>query len=193
MTKPLWTPTADAVATSQMMAFIDFVNQQYDQKIISYEQLHQWSIKNLEFCWQSIWAFCNVIASRKTNTILRNADNMEKATWFEDAKLNFAENLLQHRSDKTALISVSENNQKRKLTYDELYQQVSALAHFLKENNIKPGDRIAAFMPNTQETIIAMLATTAVGAVWSSCSPDFGLQGLLDRFEQIKPKILFAI
>ena len=193
MSVPLWQPTKAAIKNSQMMQFIHQINKTQHTHISNYPDLHQWSIKHPELFWKSIWDFNEIIASQSATTILTNKDNMEKASWFIDAKLNFAENLLKRRDNHTAIISITENNQQTTLTYQELHHQVAVWAQQLRSYGIQPGDRIAAFMPNIPETIIAMLAATSIGAVWSSCSPDFGLQGLLDRFSQIKPRILFAV
>lgn len=193
MKTPLWTPSKEAIAKSQMTAFIKFVNQKHQQNITQYNELHRWSIANLKNCWTSIWDFCDVIASKKATQILKNSEDMEHAKWFEGAKLNFAENLLRYRDDHQALIFEGENNERKEHTYSELFDQVAVWAQYLKDSGVTVGDRVVAFMPNSPETIIAMLATTSIGAIWSSCSADFGLQGLLDRFEQIEPKILFAV
>ena len=192
MKQRLWQPSKEAIANSQMTQFIDYINQNYPAKISDYFTLHQWSIDNPEAFWSSVWDFGKVIASKKAQQILVDGNHMETTKWFVDAKLNFAENLLRRRDDHTALVFVSENGQRNELTYAKLFHQVAVLAEQLREYGIKAGDRVAAFMPNSPETIIAMLATTSIGAVWSSCSADFGLQGLLDRFSQIEPKILFA-
>jgi len=193
MTAPLWQPTKDAIKNSQMMQFIHQINKTQHTDISNYPDLHQWSIEHSELFWKSIWDFNEIIASQSATTILSNKDNMDKATWFVDAKLNFAENLLKRKDNHTAIISITENNQQTTLTYQELHHQVAVWAQQLRSYGIQPGDRIAAFMPNIPETIIAMFAAISIGAVWSSCSPDFGLQGLTDRFSQIKPSILFAV
>jgi len=124
--------------------------------------------------------------------VVRDADKMPGASWFPDARLNFAENLLRRRGDATALVSLLENGTRKETTFDELYAQVAAIAAALRARGIEPGDRVAGFMPNVTETVVAMLAATSLGAVWTSCSPDFGFQGVMDRFGQVKPKVLFA-
>jgi len=181
MTEPLWTPSEEIIAQSQMTAFIQFVNKKHAQKLTNYDTLHKWSIENLENCWTSIWEFCNVIASQKSNDVLKNSDDMEHSEWFSNARLNFAANLLHRRDDHIALIFENEKNHHSELSYAELFHQVAVLTKYLRDNGVRVGDRVAGFMPNSPETIIAMLATTAIGAIWSSCSSDFGLQGLLDR------------
>ena len=124
--------------------------------------------------------------------MVRDANKMPGASWFPDARLNFAENLLRRRGDATALVSLLENGTRKETTFDELYAQVAAIAAALQARGIEPGDRVAGFMPNVTETVVAMLAATSLGAVWTSCSPDFGFQGVMDRFGQVKPKVLFA-
>jgi len=193
MNKPLWQPSEKAIANSQMTQFIKQVNETHQANVNDYPSLHAWSVKNPEKFWASLWDFGHVISSKKATQILVDGDNMEKATWFVDAKLNFSENLLRRRDDHLAIIFVAENRKHSELSYQELFHQVAVWAEQLRELGVKSGDRVAAFMPNCPETIIAMLAATSIGAVWASCSPDFGLQGLLDRFSQIEPKILFAI
>ncbi len=189
----LWQPSKEAIANSQMTAFIKTVNQQFQTSLSDYPALHKWSIENAKDFWSMLWDYCDVIASKKATQILVDGDNMEKAKWFVDAELNFAENLLRRRDDHVAIVFVSENGERRELSYKALFHEVAVWAEQLKSYGVKVGDRVAAFMPNSPETIIAMLATTSIGAVWSSSSSDFGLQGLLDRFSQIEPTILFAV
>jgi acetoacetyl-CoA synthetase len=158
----------------------------------TYEALHQWSITNTTDFWRCIWDYCEVIASRDSDVVVRDLEKMPGATWFPDARLNFAENLLRRRGDQTAIISLLENGARRETSFDDLYSQVAAIAAALKARGVESGDRVAGFMPNVTETVVAMLAATSLGAVWTSCSPDFGFQGVMDRFGQVKPKVLFA-
>ncbi len=160
--------------------------------ISNYNELYEWSVSNIEEFWKLIWDFSGVIHSKPYERILSER-KMPGAKWFEGAELNFAENLLRFRNDNIAIISYREGLPKVSLTYNELYQNVSSCVIALKNLGVKKGDRIAGFITNIPEAIIAMLAATSIGAVWSSCSPDFGLQGVLDRFSQIEPKVLFAI
>ena len=139
-----------------------------------------------------IWDYFDVIG-KKGATVVTDKDKMPGARWFPEAKLNFAENLLRHKDNKIALIFRGENGARQQLTYAELYSRVAAFAAGLRQQGITKGDRVAAMMPNCIETIIGMLATTSLGAIWSSCSPDFGVQGVLDRFGQIEPKVLLAV
>ena len=190
---PLWRPSQDRVARSALTAFSAFVRKQFPEVDVStYQTLHHWSITATDDFWRCIWDYCEVIASEPSNVVVRDADRMPGASWFPDARLNFAENLLRRRGDATALVSLLENGIRKETTFDELYAQVAAIAAALKARGIEPGDRVAGFMPNVTETVVAMLAATSIGAVWTSCSPDFGFQGVMDRFGQVKPKVLFA-
>lgn len=158
----------------------------------NYEELHQWSVDRPELFWAQVWDFTGIQSSRRWETVLADADQFPGAQWFSGAALNFAENLLRNRSDKTALISRLENGARTTTSYRELYQQVAECAAALRNLGVVSGDRVAGFMPNVPETIVAMLATASIGAIWSSCSPDFGINGVMDRFGQIEPVVLFA-
>ena len=192
MKTPVWEPSAERIKKATMTRFIDFVNKRYGQKIDSFNQLHEWSINNLPDFWASMWDFGEIKASKPYDTIMRTGERMIDTKWFPGARLNFAENLLRYRDNQTALIFKGEGQEPRRMTYAELYDQVARLAKSLRETGVKTGDRVAGFMPNMIETVCAMLATTSIGAIWSSCSPDFGIKGALDRFGQIKPKVLFT-
>jgi len=192
MSKLLWKPSVERVEETNVYSFIAAVNKNFDMNIQDYSSLYQWSIDNIENFWAMIWEFTEVIASSTYDKVIDDLSKMPGAQWFPGAKLNFAENLLRYRDERTALIFKGENRVHRKITYQELYDEVASVATSLKEMGIKPGDRIAAFMPNMPEAIIAMLAAVSLGAVWSSCSPDFGIKGVLDRFGQIKPRVLFT-
>ena len=192
MKKPLWTPSKDRIKNSNMSAFIRYVSRHNDTKIKSYDELYNRSINKPEEFWKTIWDVSGIIHSKGYKKVLTN-EKMPGAKWFEGAKLNFAENLLKYRDNRTAIISSREDHPNVKLTYKQLYEIVASCAEGLKRLGVKKGDRVAGFVPNYPESIIAMLATTSLGALWSSCSPDFGLKGVLDRFGQIQPKILFAV
>ncbi len=189
---PLWSPDSDQIKQANMTAFMDFVCQKTGLNHSSYASLYEWSITEIEIFWSLLWDFCGV-KGEKGNQILSNGENIEKAVWFADAKLNFAENLLAERSDENAIIFRAEDCITYKLTFNELYDQVAAVASWLKAQGIKKGDRVAAYLPNMPETIVAMLATTSLGAVWTSTSPDFGEESVIDRFGQTEPKILFCV
>ena len=188
----LWLPDPYRIEQANMTKFMKFVNEQYGNSFSGYLELYNWSVEKLEEFWEAIWKYSGMIHSSEYECVL-DERKMPGAKWFDGAKLNFAENLLRYRDNKIALISYRENNPAIKLTYTELYKLVSACASGLKKIGLKKGDRVAGFVTNIPETVIAMLATTSIGAVWSSCSPDFGIQGVFDRFDQIEPKILFAI
>jgi len=192
MPTPLWKPSPQTAANSQMQQFMHYVGKQHNVFFQNYSELYQWSITRPEEFWAALWDFCGIISSQRWETILTGAQKMPGAKWFDGAKLNFAENLLQHRTQKLAIIFRNEAGERRTLTYQQLYQEVTKFAASLRQAGVTINDRVAAFMPNMPETIIAMLATTSIGAIWSSCSPDFGEQGVLDRFSQIQPKVLLT-
>lgn len=158
----------------------------------SYEELRAWSVENVGAFWESIWEFSEIVHSQKYEIPYRAGRNFTDSRFFPGAKLNFAENLLRRTDSSPALVYRGEDGSRREISYSELRSYVGALAKDLKKRGVVPGDRIAGLMPNVPETVIAMLATTAIGAIWSSCSPDFGVKGVLDRFGQITPKVLFT-
>jgi len=192
MSKPLWKPSDERVRSANMTGFIDFVNDRYGQDFNGYAELYAWSITSSPDFWAAVWEFCGVKASCSWDEVVVNRDEMQSSRWFTGARLNFAENLLRYRDERTALIFKGEGNEPVKLTYAELYDRVARLARSLRNQGVTIGDRVAGFMPNMSETIIAMLATTSIGAIWSSCSPDFGIKGVLDRFGQIQPRVLIT-
>ncbi|MDF1759001.1 MAG: acetoacetate--CoA ligase [Coxiellaceae bacterium] len=193
MTKPLWQPTAEESQNSQMAKFTQFVNQSFDLQLGDYHQLYQWSVDHSDLFWNALVTFCDVKFDQAASTILQNPNKMPGAEWFPGATLNFAQHLLRFNDDRVAIQFANEIGERRSLTYAELNQQVIALAAHLQSLGVVAGDRVAGFVANTPEAIVAMLATTYLGAVWSSCSPDFGLNGVIDRFGQINPKVLFAV
>lgn len=192
MSKIVWNPPAALFENSQMAKFMGYVRKNYEPSLTKYTDLYQWSITHAEQFWTSVWDFCGVIASQSWTNALTPADDMLDVKWFSGSRLNFAENLLRHKSQKTALIFHHENRTRREISYATLYHDVAKFAAALKQKGVTVNDRVAAVMPNMPETVIAMLATVSIGAIWSSCSPDFGENGLLDRFSQIQPKILIA-
>lgn len=192
MTDPLWQPSAEQMRNCQLWQFMHQINTHHHHHLSSYGEVHRWSVKHPELFWQLMWNFSEIIASADSDHILQRERPFYKSRWFPEARLNFAENLLRYRDEHTAIVSWNEEGKHSSLTYSELFTQVAVLAHALKAHGIVPGDRIAGYMPNIAETVIAMLATTSLGAVWSACSPDFGIQGTLDRFGQIQPRLIFT-
>ena len=188
----LWKPSKDQINSSQLEAFRLQVNSRFNLKIENYSELHSWSISNINDFWKAIWEFMAIKCSSNYNQVVDDENKMPGAKWFDGLLFNFAENLLRIKSDKAAIIFQSENADSKIISYNELYDEVEKVASTLRKMGIKNGDRIVGIMPNLAETVIAMLATTSIGAIWSSCSPDFGTQGILDRFTQINPKIIFA-
>ena len=182
----LWTPSPEKIAATNMAAFMRRAG--FD----SYEALWQWSIDQPKAFWPLIWDFCAAVGERG-DTVLEHGDRMPGAVWFPQAKLNYAENLLRQRDESDALVFWGEGKVKRRLSRARLYDEVSRFQLALKAAGVTEGDRVAGYLPNMPETIIAMLATTALGAVWSSASPDFGVQGVVDRFGQIAPKVLVCV
>ena len=191
--QPLWQPSPERIARSQLTQFASFLKARFpDAEVSDYQALHQWSITATEDFWRSVWDYCDVISSQSSEVVVTDLDQMPGASWFPDARLNFAENLLRRRGDSTAIVSLLENGVRSEVSFDGLYAQVAALSAALKARGVVAGDRVAGFMPNISETVVAMLPTSSLGAVWTSCSPDFGFQGVMDRFGQVRPKILFA-
>ena len=192
MNQILWTPTQDQIEASQMDAFRKQINARYNLSLNNYHELHQWSVTHITDFWKAIWGFMSIEFSSDYTQVVDDETKMPGAKWFEGAQFNFAENLLRIRSDKPAIQFKGEGQPVRTLSYIELFSEVENLASALRKMGVQKGDRVVGFMPNMPETIIAMLATTSIGAIWSSSSPDFGIKGVLDRFTQIEPKVLFA-
>jgi len=192
MTQPLWKPTIEQVESTNLYAFIEHVNHTYGHKYTTYDELYQWSLAEPDQFWQATWHFCHVIAGLKGTTVIENRNQMEQARFFPQARLNYAENLLRQTGPKDAIVFWGENRVRQRLSHDDLRQKVAQMASALRSNGIEAGDCVAGFVPNSPEAVIAMLAAASIGAVWSSCSPDFGVQGVLDRFTQIEPKLIFS-
>ena len=190
--KPLWQPTAERINSSHMARFTRRVETELGRQFSGYDELHRWSVEHPEQFWQWLWNDLEIISSRDCDRVLTDADQFPGASWFAGARLNFAENLLRNRSQKIALVSRLENGSRRVMSYAQLFEQVAQLAAALRRAGVVKGDRVAGFMPNVPEAVVAMLASSSIGAIWSSCSPDFGINGVIDRFGQIEPKVLFA-
>ena len=192
MPQPLWTPSADRIAATRMTAFRLFINQRHGLELADYPALHAWSVAQREAFWQAIVDFFDIRFSTPATAVLQEGPAMPSAHWFPGATLNFAEQLLRRRDSHPALVAIGENGSREQLSYAELAAHVAGLQKKLKALGVGIGDRVAAFMPNTWQTVVGMLATASLGATWSSCSPDFGTQGVIDRFGQIEPKVLIA-
>ena len=192
MNQPLWQPGTEQAEKSLLNQFRLQASNLVESELSDYAALHNWSVSDSESFWKLVWKFCGVISSEAGTVTVANRDKLPGARWFPDARLNYAENLLRYRDDGTAIIFRNELGETTSLSRHDLCRQVAALAQDFRNRGLKPGDRVAGFMPNIPETIVAMLATAANGGVWSSCSPDFGISGVLDRFGQIEPRILIT-
>ncbi|MFH0729627.1 MAG: acetoacetate--CoA ligase [Pseudomonadota bacterium] len=192
MGKLIWQPSAERIARTNMYRFLTIVSEKYGRSITGYPELYDWSVNNIPDFWTTFWDFAGIKTSSPYHEVIDDLKKMPGAKWFSGAKLNFAENLLRYRDDTIALIFKGENRPATYLSYAALYDEVARLAKALKDCGVTAGDRVVGFMPNMPQAIIALLAATSMGAVWSSCSPDFGIKGVLDRFGQIKPKVLFT-
>ncbi|HEU4987275.1 MAG TPA: acetoacetate--CoA ligase [Rhizobiaceae bacterium] len=190
-TEPLWVPSSDRINDAPMTMFMREAAKASGRHIADFESLHEWSVEDREGFWSLVWDFCGIVGE-KGERVLIDGDKMPGASFFPDAGLNFAENLLRHSGGGDALVFRGEDKVERRMSWDELRALVSRLQQLFRAEGVKAGDRIAAMMPNMPETVAAMLAATSIGAIWSSCSPDFGVQGVLDRFGQIEPVIFLA-
>ncbi|MBD7977276.1 acetoacetate--CoA ligase [Serpens gallinarum] len=192
MPAPLWSPSIEHIANTRMEAFRRYVEQRHGQSLPDYPTLHAWSVEHRAEFWQSIVEFFQIAFHEQPQSVLDEGKSMPDARWFPGATLNFAEHLLRRRDDHPALVAVGEDATREQLSYAELARHVAGLQKSLREAGVGVGDRVAAVMPNTWQTVVGMLATASLGATWSSCSPDFGTHGVIDRFGQIEPKVLLA-
>jgi acetoacetyl-CoA synthetase len=190
--QPLWSPSQASIDAANMTRFIAQVNQDYGLELSDYDALYQWSVDEKESFWSEIWDFCGIIGDKGERTLV-DGDHIETAEWFPDASLNFAENLLRRKDSEIAIYFRAEDQVEYSLTYQELYAQVASIAAWLKLKGLQPGDRVAAYIPNMPEAVVAMLAATSLGAVWTSTSPDFGEDSVVDRFGQTEPRFLFTV
>ena len=190
--EPLWQPSAERIAAANLTQFTREIEESWGVELADYAALHRFSIDEMEKFWTSLWDFSRVVAETRGERVLVDGGKMPGARFFPDARLNFAENLLRRRDDSLAIVFRAEDQVERQLTWRELYDAVSRMARALRAAGIVAGDRCAGFTPNAPEALIAMLAAASIGAVWTSCSPDFGVQGVLDRFGQIEPSVLFT-
>ncbi len=190
--KMLWQPSKEKIQDSKMLHYMQYVNKNFGKDFTKYSELHAWSVENISDFWASIWDYMQIQHSQKYEQVVDDPYKLPGAKWFSGARLNFAQNLLSRRDGQPAIIFWTEEGRQKELSFAQLYTEVAQVAASLKQLGIQPGDRVVGYMPNMPETIIAMLAASSLGATWSSCSPDFGIKGVLDRFGQIQPKILFV-
>ena len=182
----LWSPSAESQQKTHMYRFMKA------QSIDTYDDLFDWSISDPSAFWQAVCDYCDVKFATSAETILARPDNIMNAGWFKGATLNFAGHLLRHSGNRAAIIFCGEDGARREMSFDQLRSSVAGVAAGLRAVGVVKGDRVGGYLPNCPEAIVAMLATASIGATWSSCSPDFGVNGVVDRFGQIEPKVLFA-
>jgi len=190
--RPLWIPSDERIQEANLTKFIALVNKKHGLKIRSYAELHRWSVDKVSDFWSAAWDFTGIISSRRFDRVVDDISKFPGARWFVGARLNFAENLLRHRDERIALVARSEEGRVSEITYSDLYHKVGSVGNALRKIGVLPGDRVAGYMPNIQETVIAMLAATSIGAVWACCGAELGSGAVLDRLGQIEPKVLFA-
>jgi acetoacetyl-CoA synthetase len=188
----MWQPSRKRVANANVTTFSRELETRHGVSLPDFETLHRFSLERKEDFWIAVWDICGVIAETRGDRAMIDGDKMPGARFFPDARLNFAENMLRRRDDGPAMIFRAEDKVERSMSWAELYDSVSRLSQALRANGVGSGDRVAGFVPNMPETIVAVLASASLGAVWTSCSPDFGVQGVLDRFGQVEPKVLFT-
>ena len=189
----LWRPGNERITQSRMHDFMHYVNRRFNDDFKTYDELYHWSVTRISEFWGAFWDYSGIIHSTPYDHVVDDIRIMPGARWFQGARLNFAENLLRRRDDHPAIIFRGEDGSERRISFRELYDRSHAVAEGLRSLGVGVGDRVAAFMPNLPETIIAMLAASSLGAIWSSTSPDFGIKGVLDRFSQIEPKVIFSV
>ncbi len=190
--EPIWQPSADRIAQSEMVAFIAEVNRRWNKNIIDYAGLHQFSVDEPERFWTAVWDFCGIIAEQRGDIVLADRDQMPGATWFPQARLNFAQNLLRRRDNETAIVALAEDGSRRTLTFAQLYDLVSRIAQAFTASGVTAGDRVAAYIPNIPEAVAGMLAAASIGAIWSCCAPEFGSVAAVERIGQVAPKLLLT-
>jgi acetoacetyl-CoA synthetase len=191
LSSPIWKPNESQILNANVTKFISFVNQERGLKLSNYWDLHQFSIDHSDNFWRLCADYCGAVGDFSGPE--RVGESMVDTQWFPEAKLNFAETMLSRRDEKDAIVFRGENKIELRLSFSDLYLQVAKVQSHMRSCGVGPGDRVAAFLPNHPAAIIGMLATTSIGAIWSSCSPDFGRQGVLDRFGQIEPKMIFVV
>ena len=189
---PLWKPSRPRIAAANLTAFRHSAERRWGVECADYDALHRWSVTHPEQFWTTLWDVAGVVAEKRGERVLADANKMPGAKWFPDARLNFAENLLRSHDTADALVFWGEDKVKGRASHAELYRAVAQTAWALRDMGVGKGDRVAAYLPNLPAAVVAMLASASIGAIFSSASPDFGVQGVLDRFGQIAPKVLFA-
>jgi acetoacetyl-CoA synthetase len=190
---PLWVPSDERVRQANLTGFLAFVNKKHRLDLGSYSQLYRWSIEKVSDFWSAVWVYSGIVSSKGFEAVVDDLGKFPGAKWFPGASLNFAENLLRFRDEKVALVSRLEGRDRSSLTYSSLYGKVARAANALRDLGVRPGDRVAGYLPNIEEAAVAMLAATSVGAVWACCGAELGPGAVLDRLGQIKPKVLFAV
>ncbi len=193
MAQPLWVPSEERIRDANMTRFMSAVNEKYNKSFSNYFELYDWSVSSITDFWKMVWDFVDIKASAKYEQVIDDLNKFPGARWFPGAKLNFAENMLRYRDSKTAVIFKRETDDPVYITYEELYKITAGLAQALRNDGITKDDRVVAYMPNISETLIAMLASASIGATWASCGSELGIQAVIDRFSQIKPKVLFTV
>ena len=189
----LWEPSERMKAESNLTHYVQWLKAEKRKEFSTYDELWKWSVTEIESFWESLWEYFQIQSSVPYSRVL-SSKNMPGAKWFEGSKLNYAEHIFRNRKkDNPAIISKSELRPLQEMTWQQLYDEVALFAHRLKQAGIEKGDRVVAYMPNIPETVIAFLACASIGAVWSSCSPDFGSPTVIDRFKQIEPKLFLAV
>ena len=188
MNKPLWQPSKKLKQDSILQDFCNYINFKYSS---NFKELWQWSVKNPEEFWSKFWDYSKIIGD-KGSVIIQKDKDFKKSKFFPGSKLNYAENILKKKSNDIAINFLSEKGFEEYITWNNLYEKVCKFSNYLKKLSLKKGDRVAAYVPNKIETIISFLACAKNGIIWSSCSPDFGVQGVVDRFKQIEPKVLIT-
>ncbi len=190
--RPLWSPSPERVRDSNLTRFIAFINEKHGLNVKSYSELHKWSTEKVSDFWSAVWDFTGIVFSRRYEEVVDDLNRFPGARWFPGARLNFAQNLLKHQDENTALVSTSEKGNQSRLTYSDLHREVGRISNSLRGMGVRSGDRIAGYMPNIKETAVAMLASTSIGAVWACCGSELGAGAVMDRVGQIQPKVLFA-
>lgn len=191
--KKLWEPSEEWIKNAEVTKFIQFVNDKYNTNLKGAKDLYKWSVEEIEDFWAAFWIFADIVNSKGYNKVISDISKFPGAEWFPGAKLNFAENLLRYNDDQLAFIFQGESKVTRKVTYKELNKQVARLAKSLREMGVEKGDRVVSYIPNLIETPVAMLATASIGAIWASCGAELQAKAVIDRFAQIKPKVLFTV